>query len=67
MELAWALLPTSQGAGLATEAARAALTMARSAGLDELVAFALTDNEPSRKVEIEHAGLPHVLFRLAVR
>jgi RimJ/RimL family protein N-acetyltransferase len=76
VELAWALLPSSQGAGLATEAARAAVAMARSAGLRELVAFALTGNEPSRRVmeklgmsfagEIEHVGLPHVLFRLAL-
>ena len=74
VELAWSLLPDSQGAGLATEAASAALELAREVGLPELVSFTLIENGPSRRVmeklgmtcegEIEHAGLPHVLFRL---
>jgi ribosomal-protein-alanine N-acetyltransferase len=77
VELAWAMLPASRGTGLAGEAAAAAVRMARDAGLSELVAFALTGNDASRRVmeklgmsyagEIEHAGLPHVLFRLPLR
>ncbi len=77
VELAWSLLPASQGQGLATEAARAAVGMARAAGLTELVSFTLVENDASRRVmerlgmsfagEIRHAGLPHVLYRLLLR
>ena len=76
VELAWALLPESRGAGRATEAARAAIGLARSAGLPEVVAYTLDENIPSRRVmerlgmsferEIDHAGLPHVLYRLSL-
>jgi [ribosomal protein S5]-alanine N-acetyltransferase len=73
VELPWALMPARWGEGLATEAARAALAWAGELGLAEVVSFTLTTNEASRRVmeriglrpagEIEHAGLPHVLYR----
>ena len=76
VELAWALLPGAQGRGLATEAALAAVAEARVLGLDALVSFTLPDNVASRRVmekagiafdrDITHAGLPHVLYRLAL-
>lgn len=76
VELPWSLLPTRWGEGLATEAAAAALDWARALGLDEVVSFTLTTNSASERVmrkiglvrdrEIEHAGLPHVLYRLAL-
>lgn len=75
-ELAWTTDPASQGRGFATEAARAALELAREAGLREVVAMALPANAASRRVaekigmaadgEISHAGLPHVLYRLTL-
>lgn len=74
IELAWAIDPDFHGRGLATEAALAAIELAREAGLAEVVALALPANAASRRVaekagmgaegEIEHAGLPHVLYRL---
>ena len=74
VELAWALLPDRWGAGLATEAARAAVARARSLGIDEVVAFTVPTNLASRRVvekaglryerDFEHVGLPHVLYRL---
>lgn len=76
-ELAWTVDPAVQGRGYATEAALAALDLARAVGLREVVAMALPDNLASRRVaekigmraerEIEHAGLPHVLYRFALR
>ena len=75
-ELAWTTDPACQGRGFATEAARAALELAREAGLAEVVAMALPGNGASRRVaekvgmsaagEISHAGLPHVLYRLTL-
>jgi ribosomal-protein-alanine N-acetyltransferase len=72
IELAWAVLPRWWGQGLATEAAGAAIGVARERGIDRLVAFTLHDNAASRRVmeklgmrfvgDIEHAGLPHVLY-----
>ena len=74
IELAWALLPQWWGRGLATEAAVAAIAVARDRGVDRLVAFTLISNVASRRVmekaglrlvgEIEHAGLPHVLYQI---
>ena len=74
VEIAWALVPDRWGEGLATEAARAAVDEARRLALEEVVAFTLAHNRASRRVmegaglrfagEIEHAGLPHVLYRL---
>jgi RimJ/RimL family protein N-acetyltransferase len=73
IELPWSISPRLQGRGLATEAALAAVRWARETGFEEVVALALPDNLPSRRVaekagfdaagECEHAGLPHVLFR----
>jgi RimJ/RimL family protein N-acetyltransferase len=74
VELAWTIVPDRWGEGLATEAARAAVDYARELGLAELVAFTLPANAASEGVmrklgmepagAIEHAGLPHVLYRL---
>jgi [ribosomal protein S5]-alanine N-acetyltransferase len=74
IELAWALLPQWWQRGLATEAAVAAIAAARERGIDQLVAFTVIDNVASRRVmekigmrlvrEIEHAGLPHVLYEI---
>ena len=76
IELAWALLPEWWGRGLATEAAVAAIGVARVRGIERLVAFTLIANCASRRVmhkaglrllgEIEHAGVPHVLYELDV-
>ena len=76
VELPWALVPSAWGRGLATEAARGAVGWARRLGLPEVVSFTLTTNTASRRVmekaglepagEIVHAGLPHVLYRLAL-
>ena len=74
VELAWALLPDRWGTGLATEAARAAVARAQTLGIDEVVSFTIPTNVASRRVmekaglryerDFEHAGLPHVLYRL---
>ena len=75
-ELAWTTDPGFQGRGYATEAARAAIDLARAAGLQELVAMTLPTNVASRRVaeklgmeverEISHVGMPHLLYRLAL-
>jgi [ribosomal protein S5]-alanine N-acetyltransferase len=75
-ELAWTTDPACQGRGYATAAAREALDLARAVGLREVVAMALPANAASRRVaekigmreagEISHAGLPHLLYRLAL-
>ena len=74
VQLPWAIVPSRWGEGLATEAALAAVDEARRMGLEEIVAFTLPDNTPSRRVmdkaglkhigEVEHAGLAHVLYGL---
>lgn len=74
VELPWALRPVYWGAGLATEAARAAIAWARDLELSSVVSFTLTGNRASRRVmekaglrlegEIERDGLPHALYRL---
>ena len=74
VEVAWALVGTAWGRGIATEAAIAAVAEARSLGLAEVVSFTLPDNVASRRVmekaglsfdrDITHGGLPHVLYRL---
>ena len=74
VELAWALVGTAHGRGLATEAALAAVAEARTLGLPEVVSFTLPGNVASRRVmekaglefdrDITHGGLPHVLYRL---
>ncbi len=73
IELAWTIDPDHHSRGLATEAALAGIDLAREIGLDEVIALALPANLASRRVaekagmelsgEIDHAGLPHVLYR----
>ncbi|HEX8754410.1 MAG TPA: GNAT family N-acetyltransferase [Solirubrobacterales bacterium] len=74
VELAWTVAPARQGRGLATEAAGAALELAREERIEEVVALVLPENTASRRVaeklgldqeaEVEHAGLPHLLYRV---
>lgn len=75
VEAAWAIVPERWGQGLATELARKSADVAFTVlGLKEVVAFTLPHNAASRRVmektgfvyeqETEHAGLPHVLYRL---
>jgi RimJ/RimL family protein N-acetyltransferase len=74
VQLLWAIGPTYQGKGYATEVALAAVAEARRLGLPELVSVTLARNAASRRVmekaglrldrEVEHAGLPHVRYRL---
>jgi RimJ/RimL family protein N-acetyltransferase len=74
IEVAWSIVPERWGQGLATELALASA----GAGFDQLhlpqlVAFTMPDNLASRRVmekaeftydrEVEHVGLPHVLYR----
>ncbi|MGZ8764816.1 MAG: GNAT family N-acetyltransferase [Acidimicrobiia bacterium] len=79
VELLYAQLPAAWGNGYVTEAARAILDVAfdpvAGLGLGEVVAFTLPTNTASRSVmdrtgfvyagDVEHAGLPHVLYRCA--
>ena len=75
VDLGWRLRPDHWGSGYATEAARGAVDYAfGTLGLDEVAAATLPDNVRSRAVmerlgmtyagEVEHAGLPHVLYLL---
>lgn len=74
VELPWAILPEYHRHGYATEMARAAIAVARQCGLERLVSLTLPENYASRRVmekaglvlvgEVEHAGLPHVLYEL---
>jgi len=76
VELAWSIEPHLHGNGYATEMAEAAAAWAGELKIEELVALVLPANTPSRRVaekvgcapagEVEHAGLPHLLFRLRV-
>ncbi len=77
VELLYAQLSTAWGHGYVTEAARAVLDVAfdpvDGLGLTEVVAFTLPTNRASQAVmarsgftfagDVEHAGLPHVLYR----
>ena len=74
IEVGWAIAPTRWGEGLATELGRAAMNVARDAlGVEQVVSFTLPDNDGSRSVmeklglspdrDVEHRGLPHVLYR----
>ena len=76
VELLWFIHPDHWNRGYGTEIAREALRVGFEVlELDDVVAFTVTVNRPSRAVmeklgmtferEIEHAGLPHVLYRLA--
>ncbi len=74
VELAYALLPEFWGQGLATDVARACVTIGREwLGLSSLVALTRPDNVASQRVlikaafapvrEVIHKEEPHVLFR----
>ena len=74
VELAYALLPEFWGRGLATDAARACVTIGREwLGLPSLVALTTPENLASQRVlfkaslaperELIHGGVPHILFR----
>jgi RimJ/RimL family protein N-acetyltransferase len=73
VELAWSVEPSLHNRGYATEMATAAIEWARDLRFEELVALVLPANVASRRVadkvgcerngEVEHAGLPHLLFR----
>lgn len=73
VELPWSIEPARHGEGLATEAALRAVGHAGSLGFEGVVALILPHNVASRRVaekagmrageEVEHAGLPHVLYR----
>jgi [ribosomal protein S5]-alanine N-acetyltransferase len=75
VEVAWLVASGHWGRGIATEVARLAVKAAFGPlGLPSVVAFTLPDNAASRAVmerigmtferDVEHAGLPHVLYRL---
>ncbi len=76
VELPWSIEPSRHGQGLATEAAGRALGHARDLGFVEVIALILPANLPSRRLaekagfeserEVEHAGLPHLLYRAAL-
>jgi RimJ/RimL family protein N-acetyltransferase len=74
VEVAWVITPERWGQGLATELAEASLRVAfGELDLLEVVALTLPHNRASRRVMektgfrfervIDHAGLPHVLYR----
>jgi ribosomal-protein-alanine N-acetyltransferase len=74
VELLWVVAPACWRQGLATELALAAVAVAfDNARLDDVIAYTLVDNRGSRRVmekaglryerELEHVGLPHVLYR----
>jgi RimJ/RimL family protein N-acetyltransferase len=59
VEVGWRLLPAYWGEGYATEAARAAVDFGFARlGLDEIVSFTTTANQPSRRV-MERLGMTH--------
>jgi RimJ/RimL family protein N-acetyltransferase len=75
VEVGWAVAPDQRGRGYATEIGAAAIGVAFAVlGLTDVVAYTQPDNDAARRVmdklgfeyerEVEHAGLPHVLYRL---
>ena len=75
VELGWFIHPDHWNRGYATEMAREAVHVAFDVlGIDNVVAFTVDRNAASRAVmeelgmtyerDIEHSGLPHVLYRL---
>lgn len=76
IEIAWSIEPDLHGNGYATEMATAAVDWARELEFEELIALVLPGNVASRRVaekleceqisEVDHAGLPHLLFRLSL-
>ena len=76
VELAWFIDPDVWNRGYATEMAAEAVRAAfTTLGLDTLISYTTPDNEASQTVmrklgmiyetDVENAGLPHVLYRLA--
>ncbi len=73
VEVAWTVDPAWQGRGLATEAAQAALELARAQRVEEVVALVRPANLASRRVAeklgmrsggaAQHAGLRHLVYR----
>ena len=76
LELAWAVVPDAWGRGIATAIGHEALALAAARGAREAVALSRADNLASRRVmdklgmapsrELQHAGFPHVLYRVEV-
>lgn len=76
VEVVWAIDPAHHGEGLATEAALAAVEFAQQAEIEEVVSLIQPSNLASRAVaakvgfreggKIEHAGLPHTIYRLVL-
>jgi RimJ/RimL family protein N-acetyltransferase len=76
LELAWAVIPDAWGRGIATSIGQEALVLAAARGAREAVALTRVDNLASRQVmdklgmvparELQHAGFPHVLYRVEV-
>lgn len=73
IEVLWAIAPERHGEGFATEAAAAAIELARERDVEEVIAMVLPANAASLRVaekaglaeagRVEHAGFDHVLFR----
>ncbi len=76
VEAVWAIDPARHGEGLATEAALVAVELARQLEIGGIVSLIQLSNLASRAVaakvgfreggKIEHAGLPHTIYRLAL-
>ena len=76
LEIVWAVIPDRQGQGLATAIGREALALAADRKVRRIVATTRADNHASRRVmdklgmmlaaELEHAGHPHVLYRIDI-
>jgi [ribosomal protein S5]-alanine N-acetyltransferase len=75
VEVGWAVMADRWGEGFATELGAAAVSFGfERLGLAEIVSYTLPTNRGSVRVmeklgfeferEVEHAGLPHVLYRL---
>jgi RimJ/RimL family protein N-acetyltransferase len=75
-EVGFSVVPEFQGRGYATELARVAVAQGFvTLGLADVISFTQPGNEASRRVmektglsyerDFDHAGLPHVLYRLA--
>ena len=76
VEVEWFIDPDAWGRGYATEMAEEAVRAAfTTLGLDSLISYTTPDNEASQAVmrklgmeyerDVENAGMPHVLYRLA--
>jgi RimJ/RimL family protein N-acetyltransferase len=76
VEVAWFIDPDAWNRGYATEMAAEAVRAAfTTLGLDTLISYTTPDNEASQSVmrklgmsyetDVENAGMPHVLYRLA--